>query len=37
MYCHQPFSEEEGEEGTTISAGDESVDMCEACHEHMFS
>lgn len=41
QYCNEPIqledeSEEgyEGETGMTIHAGDESVDICEACYEH---
>lgn len=35
-YCNEEiFEDEDGEEGHTISAGDESITMCEACYEHL--
>ena len=33
-YCDTEF-DLEAEEGSTVYAGDESIDLCEACFEHM--
>jgi hypothetical protein len=36
QYCNEEiFDDEDSEEGHTVSAGDESITMCEACYENL--
>lgn len=37
IYCGATESGEDDNEITTHNAGDESVDICEACYENMFA